>query len=79
MKKFLLLRDDVQSGPYSFEEIKSKGLQSTDLVWVLGISNGWTYTSEIEEFAGIVQGQPNTVQSSAISFSSNKNSSIPDL
>jgi hypothetical protein len=81
MKKYLLLQDDVQSGPFSIEEIKSKSLQSTDLVWVLGVSNGWTYASEIEELAGMVQDQPgtNAIQSSVANSSLNKNISIPDL
>jgi hypothetical protein len=81
MKKYLLLQDDVQSGPFSLEEIKSKSLQSTDLVWILGVSNGWTYASEIEELAGMVQDRPgtNAVQSSMANSSSNKNISTPDL
>jgi hypothetical protein len=81
MKRYLLLRDDVQSGPFSLEEIISNSLLATDLVWILGISNGWTYASEVDELAGMVQDQPgtNAIQSSVANSSSNKNISTPDL
>src|SRR5580693_1628583 len=58
---YLLLRDNKQSGPYSFDELKTKGLKAYDLVWVEGRSAAWRYPSEIAElsaFAPAVEEQP---------------------
>src|SRR5579859_6709713 len=33
---YLLLRDNKQTGPYSLDELKAKGLKAYDLVWVEG-------------------------------------------
>jgi hypothetical protein len=58
---YLLLRDNKQSGPYSFDELKTKGLKAYDLVWVEGRSAAWRYPSEIGElsaFAPAVEEQP---------------------
>lgn len=58
---YLLLRDNKQSGPYSLDELKTKGLKAYDLVWVEGRSAAWRYPSEIEEmssFAPVVEEQP---------------------
>jgi hypothetical protein len=61
MMKYLLLRDNKQSGPYSVDELKGKGLKAYDLVWVEGRSAAWRYPSEIDElsaFAPAVEEQP---------------------
>src|ERR1700760_3807022 len=58
---YLLLRDNKQTGPYSLDEIKAKGLKAYDLVWVEGRSAAWRYPSEITElsaFAPAVEEQP---------------------
>jgi hypothetical protein len=58
---YLLLRDNKQSGPYSLDELKVKGLKAYDLVWVEGRSAAWRYPSEIGElssFAPAVEEQP---------------------
>ena len=58
---YLLLRDNKQSGPYSLEDLKTKGLKAYDLVWVEGRSAAWRYPSEIGElsaFAPAVEEQP---------------------
>src|ERR1700722_16110610 len=58
---YLLLRDNKQSGPYSLEDLKTKGLKAYDLVWVEGRSAAWRYPSEIAElsvFAPAVEEQP---------------------
>ena len=58
---YLLLRDNKQSGPYSLEDLKIKGLKAYDLVWVEGRSAAWRYPSEIGElsaFAPVVEEQP---------------------
>jgi hypothetical protein len=58
---YLLLRDNKQSGPYSLDDLKTKGLKAYDLVWVEGKSAAWRYPSEINElsaFAPAVEEQP---------------------
>lgn len=75
MNKYLLLRDNKQTGPYSVEELTTKGLKPYDLVWLDGKSAAWRYPSEIAElkaFAPAVEEQPfdrfykkTTVQQSA--------------
>jgi hypothetical protein len=61
MSKYLLLRDNKQSGPYTVQEIISKGIKPYDLVWLEGKSAAWRYPSEIEElkaYAPAVEEQP---------------------
>jgi len=61
MATYLLLRDNKQSGPYTFDELKEKGLKAYDLVWIEGKSAAWRYPSEIDElvaFAPVVEEQP---------------------
>lgn len=53
MKEYLLLRNNVQSGPYSFAEIEAMGLKAFDLVWVENKSFSWRYPSEINELAAL--------------------------
>ncbi len=38
MNKYLLLRDNKQSGPYTVAEIIEKGIKPYDLVWLEGKS-----------------------------------------
>lgn len=54
MSTYLLLRDNKQTGPYSLEEILTKGFKPYDLIWVEGKSAGWRYPGELPEFATIV-------------------------
>lgn len=61
MNKYLLLRDNKQTGPYSEEELINMGLKPYDLVWLDGKSAAWRYPSEIAElqaFAPAVEEQP---------------------
>lgn len=61
MNKYLLLRDNKQSGPYTVPEIIEKGIKPYDLVWLDGKSISWRYPSEIEElkaYAPVVEEQP---------------------
>lgn len=50
MKKYLLLRNNKQSGPYTSEELLALGLKSQDLLWVEGKSASWRYPAEFDEF-----------------------------
>ena len=47
-KVYLLLRNNIQTGPFSLEEVVALKLKSQDLIWEEGKSNGWAYPSEIE-------------------------------
>ena len=61
MNKYLLLRDNKQTGPYTVEELAAHGLKAYDLVWLEGKSAAWRYPSEIAElkpFAPVVEEQP---------------------
>jgi hypothetical protein len=61
MNKYLLLRDNKQSGPYTVPEIIEKGIKPYDLVWLDGKSLAWRYPSEVEElkaYAPVVEEQP---------------------
>ena len=61
MATYLLLRDNKQKGPYSYDELVELGLKAYDLVWVEGRSAAWRYASEVEElksFAPVVEEQP---------------------
>ncbi|HUR11351.1 MAG TPA: hypothetical protein VM012_08275 [Flavitalea sp.] len=61
MNKYLLLRDNKQSGPYTCEELQAKGVKAYDLVWIEGKSAAWRYPSEVEElkpFSPVVEEQP---------------------
>ena len=61
MTKYLLLRDNKQSGPYDLDELRTKGLKAYDLVWIDGKSAAWRYPSEVDEmksFAPAVEEQP---------------------
>ena len=53
MSEYLLLRDHVELGPYTLDELKIGGIRSTDLVWVNGISSSWSFAHEIEELQSI--------------------------
>ncbi|MBX2921350.1 MAG: hypothetical protein KF746_04085 [Chitinophagaceae bacterium] len=50
MKKYLLLRDNQQSGPYTAEGLQKMTLRKFDLIWIEGESIMWKYPSEIREF-----------------------------
>jgi len=50
MNKYLLLRNNKQSGPYTYEEVMELGLKSQDLLWIEGKSASWRYPAEFDEF-----------------------------
>ncbi|HYM93746.1 MAG TPA: hypothetical protein VET23_06385 [Chitinophagaceae bacterium] len=58
---YLLLRDNKESGPSSFNDLVKLGLKAYDLVWVQGRSAAWRYPGEVEElkeFSPAVEEQP---------------------
>ncbi len=61
MNKYLLLRDNKQTGPHGLAEMLASGFKKYDLVWVEGRSAAWRYPGELEEFkeiAPLVEEQP---------------------
>lgn len=50
MKKYLLLRNNKQTGPYTSEELLEMGLKAQDLLWMEGKSAAWRYPGEFDEF-----------------------------
>jgi hypothetical protein len=54
---YLLLRDNIQSGPYTFDELLQQQLLASDLIWVEGKSTAWAYPYEIEDLKGSLTGQ----------------------
>jgi hypothetical protein len=48
-KNYYLLRNNLESGPYTIDELLLQQLQPTDLVWVEGRMNAWCHPSELEE------------------------------
>jgi hypothetical protein len=61
MASYLLLRNNKESGPFSFDDLLKNGLKPYDLVWVQGKSAAWRYPSEIEElkpYAPAIEEQP---------------------
>jgi hypothetical protein len=66
MSNYLLLRDDQQIGPYTFEQLKTLRLEPTDLVWVQGRSDGWTSATEVEELRELIRTPGKTGPANAI-------------
>lgn len=56
MNKYLIMRDNLQTGPYTLEQLRLDRLKSTDLVWLQGYSTNWMLAGEIEELKDLVDG-----------------------
>lgn len=56
MKRFLLLRDHQEMGPFTLEELRLWGLKWGDLVWIEGKSTAWDYPANIDELKGFIVG-----------------------
>ena len=53
MKRYHLLRNNSESGPFTLRELKEVNLLPTDLLWVEGESTCWSHPDEIEELGAI--------------------------
>jgi hypothetical protein len=58
MKKYLLLRDNKESGPWTIEELKDRELRPMDLVWLENYSTAWAYVTEVDELKEWVKEDP---------------------
>ena len=50
MKRYLLLRDNQEKGPFTWEELNDFGLKSNDLIWIDRESTRWHHPNEIQGF-----------------------------
>ena len=57
-KVYLLLRNNLQSGPYTIDELRQQKLRRNDLIWKEGESTAWCYPSELEELHAGTQAMP---------------------
>ena len=54
MRCYLLLRNNVETGPFTLEELAAQSLKTTDLVWLEGESTAWKYPTELEALKSYV-------------------------
>jgi len=45
---YLLLRNNLQTGPFTFDELLQQQLRPSDLIWMEGRSTAWAHLSEFE-------------------------------
>lgn len=45
---YLLLSNNLQSGPFTIGELLQQQLRPSDMIWIEGKSSAWTYLSELE-------------------------------
>lgn len=63
MKKYYLQNGNENIGPFSIEELKTKGITKNTLIWCEGMSD-WTEASKINELASILNSTPPPIKSS---------------
>ena len=51
MKKYFYSDGQVKYGPFTIEELKSKGIDATTLVWYEGLTD-WQPAGDLDEFVG---------------------------
>jgi hypothetical protein len=55
-KRYLLLRNNLESGPFTIDELIQQQLQPSDLIWVEGQSHSWVFPAELDELSPSVTG-----------------------
>lgn len=70
MSNYLLLRNNLQSGPYSLDQLKNFNISTTDLIWVEGKSNGWTYAGEIDDLNELFETREKNMATPVAGFTS---------
>lgn len=45
---YLLLRNNQQTGPFTIGELLQQQLKPSDMIWIEGKTNAWTYLNELE-------------------------------
>lgn len=74
MKKYLLLRNNKESGPYSIEQLGLMNLLALDLVWIEEESTCWKYPDEIEELKSLINYNVEVISDRNDSIKQNRNS-----
>ena len=49
-KVYLLLRNNIERGPFKYEQLLGQSLVPNDLIWIEGESMSWMTPTELEEF-----------------------------
>lgn len=61
-KVYRLLRENVEKGPFTLDELKQQNVRLSDLIWVNGISTAWASATEVSElskaFKAIIKNTP---------------------
>jgi len=61
MKKYLIMRNNEHTGPFTLEQLKFQKIQANDIVWVQGQSDNWTYAEQIDELKQLIEPAPDSV------------------
>src|SRR5215211_1996435 len=72
---YSLLRNNQETGPYTFNELLDQHLRPTDLIWVEGRSQAWCYPSEVPELKSYFEG---TAYQRPVAPAPQQISSLPD-
>ncbi len=57
-KVYMLLRNNVEAGPFGLEDLLKQNLRTSDLIWVEGESTLWQEPSKLEELKFALQTPP---------------------
>lgn len=59
--KYYIYDDDDQHGPFSFDELKSKNLTRSTMIWREGLDE-WTRADDVEELKPLLQSVPPSIK-----------------
>lgn len=65
-KKYYLIVDEIQKGPFSFEELKDFRLNKNDLIWFEDLEN-WTPLEKIDELSSLIKKVPPPIKTNTVS------------
>jgi hypothetical protein len=63
--KYYLIVDEIQKGPFSFEELKDFSLNKNDLIWFEDLVD-WTPIEKIDELSSLIKKVPPPIKKSAV-------------
>ena len=66
MKKFFIIINDVQQGPFTLEELRLRGITSDTLVWAEGMTD-WTPAWQVDDLKPLLYGSNDTAGATASS------------
>lgn len=77
MKHYFIAKDEIQTGPFTFEEVLSKKITKTTLVWSEGYDQ-WKEAIQIEEFKNIIIAEPPPIPKKTIEFTNTETEKIQE-